>query len=158
MRTLAYTSPPPECPFSHEQLLTKLRCFFLNRRPSGRESKKNIDTRLQSGLHLACDQPMKLMPVAQLTLEIRIEHAHSLKERRQVVRSLKDQLRQGFNISVAELDEAVTWQSATIGVVALSRSRDYLHGLVEEVERAARRILNENGAELADSFWEYIES
>jgi hypothetical protein len=70
------------------------------------------------------------MPVAQLTLEIRIEHARSLKDRRQVVRSLKDQLRQDFNVSVAELDEAVTWQSATLGVVAISRSRDYLHGLI----------------------------
>jgi uncharacterized protein YlxP (DUF503 family) len=98
------------------------------------------------------------MPVAQLTLEIRIEHAQSLKDRRQVVRSLKDQLRQGFNVSVAEMDEAVTWQSATLGVVAISRSRDYLHGLIEEVERAARRILNERGAELADAFWDYIES
>ena len=81
------------------------------------------------------------MPVAQLTLEIRIEHAQSLKDRRQVVRSLKDQLKQSFNISVAEMDEAVTWQSATIGVVAISRSRDYLHGLIEEVERAVRRML-----------------
>jgi hypothetical protein len=98
------------------------------------------------------------MPVAQLTLEIRIEHAQSLKDRRQVVRSLKDQLRQGFNVSVAEMHEAVTWQSATLGVVAISRSRDYLHGLIEEVERAARRILNERGAELADAFWDYIES
>jgi uncharacterized protein YlxP (DUF503 family) len=98
------------------------------------------------------------MPVAQLTLEIRIEHAQSLKDRRQVVRSLKDQLRQGFNVSVAELDEAVTWQSATIGVAAISRSRDYLHGLMEETERAARRMITELGAELADSFWEYIES
>ena len=67
-------------------------------------------------------------------------------------------LAERYNISVAELDEAVTWQSATIGVVALSRSRDYLHGLVEEVERAARRILNEHGAELADSFWDYLEN
>ncbi len=98
------------------------------------------------------------MPVAQLTLEIRIEHAQSLKDRRQVVRSLKDQLKQSFNVSVAEMDEAVTWQSATLGVVAISRSRDYLHGLIEEVERAARRILNERGAELADAFWDYIES
>ena len=80
------------------------------------------------------------MAVAQLTLEIRIEHAQSLKDRRQVVRSLKDQLKQSFNISVAEMDEAVTWQTATIGIVAISRSRDYLHGLIEEVERAARRI------------------
>jgi uncharacterized protein YlxP (DUF503 family) len=98
------------------------------------------------------------MPVAHLTLEIRIEHARSLKDRRQVVRSLKDQLKQGFNVSVAEMDEAVTWQSATLGVVAISRSRDYLHGLIEEVERAARRILNEHGAELVDAFWDYIES
>ena len=98
------------------------------------------------------------MPVAQLHLEIRIEHAQSLKDRRQVVRSLKDQLRQSFNISVAEMDEAVTWQSASIGVTAISRSRDYLHGLIEEVERAARRICNEHGAELSDSYWEYLES
>ncbi len=98
------------------------------------------------------------MPVAQLTLELRMEHAHSLKDRRQVVRSLKDQLRQGFNVSVAEMDEAVTWQSATLGVVAVSRSRDYLHGLVEEVERAARRMAADAGADLADSFWEYLES
>ena len=98
------------------------------------------------------------MPVAQLTIEIRIDHAQSLKDRRQVVRSLKDQLRQRFNISVAEMDEAVAWKSATIGVVAISRSRDYLHGLIEEVERSARRILNEHGAELADAFWEYVES
>ena len=98
------------------------------------------------------------MPVAQLTLELRIEHAQSLKDRRQVVRSIKDQLKQSFNISVAEMDEEVTWQSATIGVVAISRSRDYLHGLIEEVERSIRRMANELGAELADSFWEYIES
>jgi uncharacterized protein YlxP (DUF503 family) len=98
------------------------------------------------------------MPVAQLTLELRIEHAQSLKDRRQVVRSMKDQLRQGFNISVAELDEAVTWQSATLGVVAISRSRDYLHGLMDELERAARRMTNELGAELTDAFWEYVEA
>ncbi len=98
------------------------------------------------------------MPVAQLTLEIRIDHAQSLKDRRQVVRSLKDQLRQSFDVSVAELDEAVTWQSATLGVAAISRSRDYLHGLIEEVERAAGRMANELGAELTDSFWEYTES
>jgi hypothetical protein len=98
------------------------------------------------------------MPVAHLTLEIRIEHAQSLKDRRQVVRSMKDQLRQSFNISIAEMDEALTWQSATLGVVAISHSRSYLHGLIEEVERAARRMANELGAELADTFWDYVES
>ena len=98
------------------------------------------------------------MPVAQLTLELRIEHAHSLKDRRQVVRSLKDQLRQGFNVSVAELDEAVTWQSATVGVVAISNSRDYLRGQMEEVENAAARMTRELGAEIADSWWDFVET
>ena len=98
------------------------------------------------------------MPVAQLTLEVRIEHAQSLKDRRQVVRSVKDQLRQAFNISVAEMDDAAIWNTATLGVVAISSSRTYLHGLVDEVERGARRMLNELGAELTDSFWEYLES
>jgi uncharacterized protein YlxP (DUF503 family) len=97
------------------------------------------------------------MPVAQLTLEIRIDHARSLKDRRQVVRSLKDQLRQGFNISVAELDEAVTWQSATVGVAAISNSRDYLRGQIEEVERAAQRMIRELGAEIADSWWGFMD-
>lgn len=97
------------------------------------------------------------MPVAHLTLELRIEHAQSLKDRRHVARSMKDQLRQGFNISVAEMDEAVTWRSATLGIAAISRSREYLHGLMEEVERAARRMANELGAEMADAFWDFLE-
>src|SRR5260370_36172870 len=95
------------------------------------------------------------MPVAQLTLEIRIEHAQSLKDRRQVVRSLKDQLRQGFNISVAELDEAGLWPSPTIRAVAPSPSRRYLHGLVEEGGRGPPRLLYEKRAGLSGSHWGY---
>lgn len=97
------------------------------------------------------------MPVTLLTIELRIEHAQSLKDRRQVVRSIKDKLRQGFNISVSELDEAVTWQSATLGISAVSRSRDYLSGLMEQVERATARLANDLGATLADSFWQFLE-
>jgi uncharacterized protein YlxP (DUF503 family) len=97
------------------------------------------------------------MPIAQLTLEIRIDRARSLKDRRQVVRSLKDQIRQGFNVSVSELDEAVTWQSATVGIVAISSSRDYLRGQIEEVDKAAQRMVRELGAEIADSWWDFVE-
>jgi uncharacterized protein YlxP (DUF503 family) len=97
------------------------------------------------------------MPVAKLTLEVRIEHAQSLKDRRQVVRSLKEKLQHGFNISVAEMDEAVTWQSATIGIAAVSGSRDYLSGLMKQVEDAAVRITNDLGAQISDAWWEYLE-
>jgi uncharacterized protein YlxP (DUF503 family) len=94
--------------------------------------------------------------IAFLTLELRIEAAHSLKDKRQVVRSLKDKLRASFNIAVAELDAADLWQRATIGVVSISDSRDYLRGLMENVERSATKIANNAGAEITDSFIEYI--
>ncbi len=97
------------------------------------------------------------MPIASLTIELRIEHAGSLKDRRQVVRSLKEKLGHGFNISVAELDEAVTWQSATIGVAAISGSRDYLAGLMRQVEDAATRIANDLGATITDCWWRFTE-
>lgn len=92
------------------------------------------------------------MPVATLTLELAIEHAHSLKDRRQVVRSLKDKLRHGFNISVAELDESVVYNRATIGVAAISSSPVYLSGQLREVEGAARRLCAGLGCEILDSF------
>ena len=94
--------------------------------------------------------------LALLTLELHIEAAQSLKDRRQVVRSLKDRLRTSFNVSVAELDSAELWNRATIGVAGVSASRDYLDGLMKNVERAATRIANNQGADVADSFLEFF--
>ena len=97
------------------------------------------------------------MPVGKLTLELQIEHAQSLKDRRQVVRSLKDKLRQGFNVSVVELDDASLWNQATIGIAAISNSTDYLMGQLREVEEAAVRIAAGLSAEVRDSFLEMLE-
>ncbi len=94
--------------------------------------------------------------IAFLTLELQIEHAQSLKDKRQVVRSLKDRLRAHFNVAVAELDSSGIWNRATIGVVSVSDSRDYLDGLIRKVERQAARVANNAGAELTDSFTEFI--
>ncbi|MFI5087851.1 MAG: DUF503 domain-containing protein [Terriglobales bacterium] len=94
--------------------------------------------------------------IAFLTIELRVEAAHSLKDKRQVLRSLKDKLRAGFNVSVAELDATDLWQRATVGVVGISGSHDYLRGLMEKVERSATRIANNAGAEITDSFIEYF--
>ncbi len=105
------------------------------------------------GISAFCHNPP--MPVAVLTLEIRIEHAHSLKDKRQVLRSLKDKLRHGFNISVAEIDVTDLWNRATIGVAAISDSRDYLRGQMEQVEQAAHRIARDLSAEIDDSWVEF---
>jgi uncharacterized protein YlxP (DUF503 family) len=96
------------------------------------------------------------MPIAFLTLELRIEGAHSLKDKRQVLRSLKDKLRNGFNVAVAELDANDLWQRATLGVVSISGSQDYLQGLMQNVEREAGRIASSTGAEITDSFVEFL--
>lgn len=85
-----------------------------------------------------------------------MEHAHSLKDRRQVVRSLKEKLAHGFNISIAEMDDTPTWQSATLGIAAISGSRDYLSGLMRELESAAVRIAEGLGADIVVS-WEFLD-
>ena len=94
--------------------------------------------------------------IAFLTLELSIEAAHSLKDKRQVVRSMKDRLRASFNVSVAELEPNGLWNRATIGVVSVSDSRDYLDGLMKNVERQAMRLANNGGADVTDSFVEFF--
>jgi hypothetical protein len=71
--------------------------------------------------------------IGVLTLELRIEQAHSLKEKRHVVKSLKDRLRNKFNVSVAEIEDQDLHNSAVIAVAAVSSSRDF----VEKILRAA---------------------
>lgn len=94
--------------------------------------------------------------IAFLTLELRIEAAQSLKDKRQVVRSLKDRLRASFNVATAEMEPSPLWNQASVGVVSVSDSRDYLDGLMKNVERQAARIANNHGAEITDSFVEYF--
>ena len=96
------------------------------------------------------------MAVAKLTVELSIPHAQSIKDRRQVVRSLKDHLRHGFNVSVAELDDANLWNRATLGVVAISGSTEYLTGQMCEVDDALHRLCNGLGAEIVDSWVEVL--
>jgi uncharacterized protein YlxP (DUF503 family) len=98
------------------------------------------------------------MPIAYLTLELRIEGAHSLKDKRQVLRSVKDRLRNSFNIAIAEIEATDLWQRATLGVVSISDSRDYLDGLMRNVEREAVRLANNAGAEVVDSFVDFLET
>ena len=96
------------------------------------------------------------LPIAYLTLELRIEGAASLKDKRQVVRSVKDRLRASFNVSVADIDPSEAWQRATLGVVAISSSKDYLEGLMRNVERKAIRVANNAGGDVVDSFLDFL--
>lgn len=96
------------------------------------------------------------MPIAKLTIEFEIAHAHSLKDRRQVVRSIKDKLRHRFNLSVAELDDGVVWNRATLGIAAISSSSSYLAGQIQLIDETVRRLAAGLSAEVLDSYAEIL--
>ncbi len=78
------------------------------------------------------------MTVGLLTIELHIPHARSLKDKRMVLRSVKDRLKK-FNVAVAEVEHQDLWQRATLGVVAIGESSEAvdraLASVADEVER-----------------------
>ena len=79
--------------------------------------------------------------VGVLTLELRIEHAHSLKEKRHVVKGLKDRLRHKFNVSVAEIDDQDLHNSAVIAAATVSSSKDFAAKILQAVEDESANAL-----------------
>ena len=96
------------------------------------------------------------MPIAKLTVELDIPHAQSLKDRRQVLRSLKDKLRHSFNLSVAELDDGIVWNRATLGIATISSSTSYLTGQIQQIDHSIHRIAASLSAEVIDSYAEIL--
>lgn len=91
------------------------------------------------------------MPIGLITLDIYIPDAQSLKDKRQVLRSLKDRLRGHFNVAVAELDHQDLWQRAVVGIVGISADGHHLEqslaAALEESERLLGRDLVSHGIE-----------
>ena len=81
------------------------------------------------------------MPIGLLTLEIYIPEAHSLKDKRQVLRSLKDRLRGKYNVAVAELDGQDSWQRSVVGVVSLSNNAGHVEQSLRTVLEESERLL-----------------
>jgi uncharacterized protein YlxP (DUF503 family) len=79
--------------------------------------------------------------VGVLTFELRLEHSHSLKEKRQVVKSLKDRLRSRFNVAVAEIAEQEMWQRAVLAAVTVSSDRKTAEEVLQRVEEDASGML-----------------
>ena len=76
------------------------------------------------------------MTIGVLTFELHLPQARSLKDKRQVVRSVKERLRSRHNVAVSELPEdADVWQRASIAVVSVAGVRDVLEVLFEAVVR-----------------------
>ncbi|NJK80471.1 MAG: DUF503 domain-containing protein [Chloroflexaceae bacterium] len=75
------------------------------------------------------------MFIGSCTITLHLPFAHSLKEKRQVVKSLLARIRNEFNVSAAEVDSQDVWQLAVIGVACVSASQRYTHEQLEAVVR-----------------------
>jgi uncharacterized protein YlxP (DUF503 family) len=92
--------------------------------------------------------------IGVLTLEMRLEYARSLKEKRQVVKSLKDRLHHKFNVAVAEIDYQDLWQRALVAAVTVSGDHAHAELVLQSVEKEAASLL---GPGLVSASVEWLE-
>ena len=88
-----------------------------------------------------------------ITYEIFIPHAHSLKQKRSVTRSIVDRIRSRFNASVAEIAYQEQWQRCQLGVAMIGSSK---HELEKRADRLYQLILDTADAELGNVNVEWI--
>ena len=73
------------------------------------------------------------MIIGTAQLSIQIPEAQSLKDRRRVVKSLIERVRARYDVAIADIDDPQYWQSARIGVVAVSNSSKHADEVVQQV-------------------------
>lgn len=88
------------------------------------------------------------MIVGTLKLRLVLRESHSLKDKRRVIKSLKDTLSNKFNISVAETDEQDVWQTAQVGVAAVGTDGPFVQSVLTSVVNYVRFF---GGVELVDA-------
>jgi uncharacterized protein YlxP (DUF503 family) len=76
------------------------------------------------------------MHVGTLTVTLYLHAAESLKDKRQVLKSLIETTRNKFNVSIAEVDDLDAWRRATIGIACVSNDVRFLNGVLDKVVNA----------------------
>lgn len=74
-------------------------------------------------------------------MELRLDESHSLKDKRHVVKGLKDRLRSKFNVAVAEIDHQELWQRSVVAAVTVSSDQTKAESVLQSVENEAVMIL-----------------
>ena len=73
------------------------------------------------------------MTIGFLEVELNIHNSHSLKEKRMILKSLKERLRKQFNISITETDGQDMWQYTSFGVVTISTENRHANQVLSKV-------------------------
>ena len=87
------------------------------------------------------------MTIGYLEIDLSFPEAQSLKDKRQILMSLKTRLRQTFNISVAEIGEQDLWQSGRLGIVTISNEQQHANEVLSKVASYVERF---DGAVMQD--------
>jgi uncharacterized protein YlxP (DUF503 family) len=69
-----------------------------------------------------------------MVMDLHSRSTHSLKEKRQIVTSIKDKLKQKFNISIIESDYQNTWQKIQLAIAMVSNSKPIIEKVFDQVE------------------------
>ena len=88
------------------------------------------------------------MYVGALRIELYMPQCRTLKEKRQVVRSIIDRTRNRFNVAVAEVDKQDLWQVCSLGITCVSNSEYVVREVLNHVDRSIRAT---GKAEVLDS-------
>jgi len=78
------------------------------------------------------------MKVGTLRARLLVRESRSLKDKRQVVKSIKDRLRHDFNVSVAEIEELDNRQLAVLGIAMVSNETHHLKQELGQILQALR--------------------
>ena len=93
------------------------------------------------------------MMIGVCRVELHLPDRHSLKEKRQVVKSLKDRIRREFNVSIAEVGDQDLWQRAVLAAACVGTDRAYVNGVLD---RLLRMVEREDGVEIVRSELEFV--
>lgn len=74
--------------------------------------------------------------VGACVVTLHLPASHSLKDKRQVIRSLSDRLRRTFNVAVAEVEEQDQWQTAVLGLAVVSNEAGHAERQLERILEA----------------------
>jgi len=74
-----------------------------------------------------------MMEVGVLQFTLRLRGCRSLKEKRHVLKSIKDRLRARFNVAVAEVDDHELWQKGTLGLVTCSNDPVRVRSMLDKI-------------------------
>lgn len=80
------------------------------------------------------------MIVGFCTVELFLSESRSLKDKRQVLLSLKDRLRGKFNLSVAEVDGQDLWQKAVLGMACVANEKTYANQVLDQALNLIRSV------------------